>query len=1094
MVMQQNVRAECPRCGRQLENFNGHIGYCSQHKWVSPAGLGFEAEAAEQNRLDAEALEASRLEAERQKQEELARQKQEEHAQAVRKTIFAIAAVLLVIAGVTFFVIRPSLNYSSAGKKFDAGEYEEARDEYNALGTYKDSAARAELCNALLSLQNGDTEAAAAKLDLLTGDENKELAAKLGSALIPVMNDWKNKGLTPELLLSLLQKSAVIDPKGSLDLAKLTLEGHAALLDGEQLSFIAWDVTDDGNPELVTLNPDYSVTVYRMSADSNLLIPVDEPVQAECLLEFGNEYKENDISLAASCYEEAYQMDPNDVSRSSVEEATRTILKEWKTRGIEPAQIPARIRFADEEKFDLSDIDREKAYEEAAAAAAGDPVQFEFTDWDGDGYKELLAIYSDGKLVLFGIDGSWKALSTVETNLSGASYTIAEEKTPLILAGSGAKDELLALTGTGNKLSELFREEGINHLEIKAVPVTFSRKLAGSIVRNEDYSYDAEGTANRPVRIGIDWQKDNYPLPESAAASVLRYFESRCYDIPEETALLIADPETDLTFSAEMLAELPAPTDLDKLSVASYRTEDDIEYFEVSYPAGTRNVRTWTTAENHKGWKTAGAAETYAEGQSVADIDFSIPLLSLNAETNSSLSTKGSRATYRVMVPGAGRVGLTWQSGKAAANGTSHVVTMTRGSLNGEEVFSYALKPSTNIQMTTDLFTAAGVYYVTVEAKAADTAPYAITIRYKPDPYVEKESNDTYQTATAIELNTTYSGNISGASDTDWYSFILDEPAAVNISFGSSGAGRGSSSSHTAALYSGTEGSVQTTVTVPGNAQLTESGVLYLSAGTYLVQVSKGSSLATDEYTLTINTLQAEGTSEFEPNDAAESANRIPVNEDVRAAIGKEGDVDFFRFTLENDAVVQPHFSFRPTDSSSKTYVLTVSGENRQELLKVNIGGKESAKVIAPLALPAGSYIVKVENPRFIRQDYTLRIVSEEVGSAEKEVNDSLGLANALPFGTTVTGVISAETDIDYYKLDFSDTMTVTLKFAFPPTTVTGTAYVMTIEQNGKTQWTANIKGDSGGMEQQLQFPAGEYYIRIKPSAWIGAVYTIEVK
>ena len=368
--MQQNVRAECPRCGRQLENFNGHIGYCSQHKWVSPAGLGFEAEAAEQNRLDAEALEASRLEAERQKQEELARQKQEEHAQAVRKTIFAIAAVLLVIAGVTFFVIRPSLNYSSAGKKFDAGEYEEARDEYNALGTYKDSAARAELCNALLSLQNGDTEAAAAKLDLLTGDENKELAAKLGSALIPVMNDWKNKGLTPELLLSLLQKSAVIDPKGSLDLAKLTLEGHAALLDGEQLSFIARDVTDDGTSELVTLNPDYSVTVYRMSADSNLLIPVDEPVQAECLLEFGNEYKENDISLAAACYEEAYQMDPNDVSRSSVEEATRTILKEWKTRGIEPAQIPARIRFADEEKFDLSDIDWEKTYEEAAAAAA----------------------------------------------------------------------------------------------------------------------------------------------------------------------------------------------------------------------------------------------------------------------------------------------------------------------------------------------------------------------------------------------------------------------------------------------------------------------------------------------------------------------------------------------------------------------------------------------------------------------------------------------------------------------------------------------------------------------------------------------------
>ena len=67
--MQQNVRQECPKCGRPLENFNGQIGYCTLHKWVSPAGLGYEAEAAEQNRLDAEAVEQARLEQERLKQE-----------------------------------------------------------------------------------------------------------------------------------------------------------------------------------------------------------------------------------------------------------------------------------------------------------------------------------------------------------------------------------------------------------------------------------------------------------------------------------------------------------------------------------------------------------------------------------------------------------------------------------------------------------------------------------------------------------------------------------------------------------------------------------------------------------------------------------------------------------------------------------------------------------------------------------------------------------------------------------------------------------------------------------------------------------------
>lgn len=56
------------------------------------------------------------------------------------------------------------------------------------------------------------------------------------------------------------------------------------------------------------------------------------------------------------------------------------------------------------------------------------------------------------------------------------------------------------------------------------------------------------------------------------------------------------------------------------------------------------------------------------------------------------------------------------------------------------------------------------------------------------------------------------------------------------------------------------------------------------------------------------------------------------------------------------------------------------------------------------------------------------------------------------------------------------------------------TVFVLSIEQNGRTQWNANIKGDSGGLEQPLQFPAGEYYLKVKPSGWLGAVYTIKAE
>ena len=167
---------------------------------------------------------------------------------------------------------------------------------------------------------------------------------------------------------------------------------------------------------------------------------------------------------------------------------------------------------------------------------------------------------------------------------------------------------------------------------------------------------------------------------------------------------------------------------------------------------------------------------------------------------------------------------------------------------------------------------------------------------------------------------------------------------------------------------------------------------------------------------------------------------------------------------------------------------------NRLERLKVNIGGKESTKVMVPVALEAGTYTVKLENPRFVRQDYTLHLVCMDVAAAEMEPNDTAALAAVLQLGAPRTGILATQEDVDYYKLVFDEQKTVTLKFSFAQTTMKENAFTLTIEQNGKAQWNTNMKGDSGGLEQQLQFPAGEYYIRIKPATWLGAVYTISLE
>lgn len=319
--MQQNARSECPKCSRPLQKFNGHIGYCPQHKWVSPIGLGYEAEAAEQNRQDAAAAEQSRLEQLRQQEEQKAQEIREQHQIAMRKVIAVIVALAVIAAAVVFFVVRPNINYGNATNSFVAGEYQAARDGYSSLGNYKDSAARVVLCAAMIDLQEGRAEEAAAKLDQLTSDGQGDIAKQLADALLPVVADWKNKGLTPQALLLLLSKADIIDPNGTLDIAKLTEEGHTALLDGTQLSTYTGDVNGDGSPELIALNADYSVTVYRMTADSNTRMAVENDVASVCAMTFGNQYKDTDVSASVACFTEAYRLSPTDETRAALSAA-----------------------------------------------------------------------------------------------------------------------------------------------------------------------------------------------------------------------------------------------------------------------------------------------------------------------------------------------------------------------------------------------------------------------------------------------------------------------------------------------------------------------------------------------------------------------------------------------------------------------------------------------------------------------------------------------------------------------------------------------------------------------------------------------------
>ena len=147
---------ECPRCGRPLKQFNGKIGYCSMHQWVSPLGLGFDAEASEKNEQEKARLESKRLQEEALKQQEKQKEQDEIRSRNIRKLLVLLGALAIIIIAVVVLIVRPSVEYNRAVELLNNQKYSEAKAAFSSLSNYKDSSAQALLCDFYIDLGTGN--------------------------------------------------------------------------------------------------------------------------------------------------------------------------------------------------------------------------------------------------------------------------------------------------------------------------------------------------------------------------------------------------------------------------------------------------------------------------------------------------------------------------------------------------------------------------------------------------------------------------------------------------------------------------------------------------------------------------------------------------------------------------------------------------------------------------------------------------------------------------------------------------------------------------------------------------------------------------
>ena len=124
---------------------------------------------------------------------------------------------------------------------------------------------------------------------------------------------------------------------------------------------------------------------------------------------------------------------------------------------------------------------------------------------------------------------------------------------------------------------------------------------------------------------------------------------------------------------------------------------------------------------------------------------------------------------------------------------------------------------------------------------------------------------------------------------------------------------------------------------------------------------------------------------EAERNDTPDTANAIPVNENVHASIGREDDVDCFSFTMKERAAVTPYFDFKPLASDLKIYSLTIAGGQSKGTAAFDFRGNgQPSKAVKPVQLEAGTYSVRVSRIRrpelpFALHEYVLRIDAQSI-------------------------------------------------------------------------------------------------------------------
>jgi ell wall binding domain 2 (CWB2) len=313
-----------------------------------------------------------------------------------------------------------------------------------------------------------------------------------------------------------------------------------------------------------------------------------------------------------------------------------------------------------------------------------------------------------------------------------------------------------------------------------------------------------------------------------------------------------------------------------------------------------------------------------------------------------------------------------------------------------------------------------GEYYIKVSNYSSELKPYQFQVKFKESNYYEKEHNNSLQTATPVELNKAYQGNLQEDNynhEEDWYTYSLVKPGNVSVKID-----RVAGSSWVVEVLDKTGKPFTEVVTkYDSYASGQETVDVALPTGQFYIRIGHYTGTERVNYKFIVEFTQSEYY-EKEFNNSLSSANKVELNQTYKGIIQDEvyNEVDFYTFSLSKAGFITLEMD-RKANAGWTIEVLDKNGSVLSEK-HTDYGSNANGKEQVNIGLPNGDYFIKISNYTSSEGiPYSFKVMYEKGEFFKREINDDAQTANPIVINQPYKRLIQDDLyGLDYYTFTLS--------------------------------------------------------------------------